>query len=193
VALAHRRLTLEEFLQLPEEKPALEYVGGIVRQKMSPKLRHSVLQTKLAQYINAVAEPSHVGLAMTEARATYAGESTVPDVSIYRWERIPHDAAGELLDDSRIPPDIAIEIVSPGQSVNELIRRCRWYVSNGVEIALLVDASDRSVLAFRPGGGIDEWKDADRIDIGAVVPGFELTAEELFGTLRIGAPSQPDE
>jgi Uma2 family endonuclease len=44
MAVASSRLTLDEFLKLPEEEPALEYVNGVVSQKVSPKGRHSSLQ-----------------------------------------------------------------------------------------------------------------------------------------------------
>src|SRR5437660_1249822 len=52
---------------------------------------------------------------------------------------------------SEEPPDIAIEIVSPQQSVNRLVRRCIRFNEDGVRIALLVDPRDESVMDFRSG------------------------------------------
>jgi Uma2 family endonuclease len=86
-----------------------------------------------------------------------------------------------------IAPDIAIEIASPGQSVKKLLRRCRWYVSNGVEIVLLVDPADRSVRAFLPTGAVQEWHGADPIDISPIVPDLDLTVEQLFQSLQLGS------
>ena len=43
MTLTDTRMTLTEFLALPEEKPALEYENGEVTQKVSPKGRHSAL------------------------------------------------------------------------------------------------------------------------------------------------------
>jgi Uma2 family endonuclease len=105
-------------------------------------------------------------------------------VAVYRWDRIPRDVRGELEDDVLEPPDIAIEIVSPGQSVNALVRRCLWYVANRVQVALLVDPVDKSVLAFRPNGRVSVWHGTDRIDLSEVLPDFVLTVEELFTSLR---------
>lgn len=45
-------ITLEEFLQLPETKPAREYINGEIIQKPMPKGRHSRLQGKLCAAIN---------------------------------------------------------------------------------------------------------------------------------------------
>ena len=44
MAITERRLTLEQFLKLPEEEPALEYVDGAATPKMSPKGPHGALQ-----------------------------------------------------------------------------------------------------------------------------------------------------
>jgi Uma2 family endonuclease len=177
-------MTLEEFLQLPETKPALEFIDGEVRQKVSPKMRHSVLQASLAGRINAVALPARVAVAGSEARAIIGGQGFVPDVSVYAWDRIPRDENGEITDDSPIAPDVAVEILSPGQSPNEQFRRCLGFVSNGVQIALLIDPDDRSVLAFFSGGNTQVWRGNDRIDLDQVVPGFEMTVDELFAPLR---------
>ena len=185
MVIARQRMTLAEFLALPEEEPALEFADGEITRKVSPKGQHSRLQVSLVQRFNQFAEPRRLALAFSELRATFAGASPVPDVAVYRWERIPVDEQGEIVNDFHEPPDLAIEIVSPEQSVNALVRRCLWYVANGVAVALLVDPADRSVLLFRPGQVPRPLRGPDPIDLGEILPGFELTAEDLFGSLRL--------
>jgi hypothetical protein len=63
------------------------------------------------------------------------------------------------------------------------VRRCLWYVANGVEVALLVDPADESVLAFRPNRQASAWRASDRIDLGEILPDFELIVEQLFASL----------
>jgi Uma2 family endonuclease len=108
MAITPQAMTLDEFLQLAEVKPALEYHDGIVTQKMAPKGWHSVLQVELAEWINRTARRSRSARALTELRTTFAGASHVPDVVVYRAERIPRDAAGQVLNDVFAPPDVAI-------------------------------------------------------------------------------------
>jgi Uma2 family endonuclease len=184
MTVASTRLTLEEFLKLPEEEPALEFMDGAVTQKVSPKARHSALQAELIERLNQGARPGKVARSFPELRTTFAGASRVPDVAVYRWDRIPRDETGQIEDDFLEPPDIAIEIASPEQSVNALVRCCLWYVANGVQIALLVDPADESVLAFRPDSQASAWRASDRIDLREVLPDFELTVEQLFASLR---------
>ena len=96
-----------------------------------------------------------------------------------------HDGYEALRRVAEEPPDLVVEIVSPEQSTNALVRRCLWYVANGVGIALLVDPSDRSVILFRPGSTPIGLSGEDRIDLGDLLPGLELTVQQLFDTLKV--------
>jgi Uma2 family endonuclease len=185
MVLARRHLTLEEFLALPEEEPALEYFEGRITQKMSPKARHSLLQGALVEYFNPLGRPRKIALAFPELRTTYAGASFVPDVAVFRWARIPIDVDGEVADEIFLPPDVAVEVVSPRQSRPRLRQRCRWYVENGVSLALLIDPRHHAVTRFEPGQPERLLRGADVIDCSAIVPGALLTVDELFACLRL--------
>jgi Uma2 family endonuclease len=185
MAVAPRPLALEQFLELPEKKPALEYADGLVTQKVSPKGKHSRLQVELTECLDQAGRRNRLALAFTELRTTFAGVSRVPDIAVYRWERIPVDDSGEVAHDFREPPEIGVEIASPEQSGNAPVRRCLWYVSHGVNLSLLVDPSDRSVIAFRPDRVPEVWRGSDRIDVDELLPDLELTVEELFASLHM--------
>jgi Uma2 family endonuclease len=185
MAVAPARLTLEEFLQLAEEEPPLEFADGVVTQKVSPQARHSTLQLELIKRLDRVAEINKAARVFPELRVTFAGVSRVPDISVYRRDRLPRDANGLIAENFTEPPDVAIEIVSPGQSVNALVRRCTWYVSHGVQVALLVDPADQSVLAFQPNQQPTAWGNSERIDLSEELPAFTLTVEELFAPLYL--------
>lgn len=184
MAVAQTQMTVEEFLQLPEENPALEFEDGAVSQKVSPKTSHSRLQTFLASFMNETAESEEIGFAMSELRATFSGRSYVPDITMIRWDITPFKENGEFAEDIFVPPTIAVEIVSPTQSVTALLRRCLWFVDNGVEIALLIDPEDRSVIQFHPGQKPVVLAGDDPITLDGVLDNFALTVNELFARLR---------
>src|SRR5438132_11511945 len=103
MAITERRLTLDEFLALPEEEPALELEpDGTVTQKVSPKGQHSTLQSALLKLFDAFAEPKKLAKAFPELRFAIGRASNVPDVAVYLWNRIPRDAHGEV---SNEPPE----------------------------------------------------------------------------------------
>ncbi|MDP8922621.1 MAG: Uma2 family endonuclease [Chloroflexota bacterium] len=193
MAIAHRRrrspvgqaMSLEQFLELPERKPYLEYEDGVVTQKVSPKGKHSRLQWVLSSFINRLTEPTKLALAFPELRTRFGGRSVVPDVAVYRWGKIPRGPDGEVANDFTTPPDVAIEILSPRQNVTRLVARCVWYVADGVQAALLVDEKDRIVLAFRPDRPPLALRGGDRIPLGDLLPGLDLTVRQVFDTLKL--------
>ena len=65
-----------------------------------------------------------------------------------------------------------------------MVALCRWYVEHGVGVALLVDPQDRSVRVFRRDAESGPLHGADRVELGDVLPGFELGVEELFAALQ---------
>jgi Uma2 family endonuclease len=185
VAIARNTTTLQEFLRRPEEWPPLELFEGTVTQKMAPSGDHCGVETHFAMWINQFAIPRKLAHALVEYRLNVAGTSLVPDISVYRWDRVPSDERGDLAHHAYLTPDIAIEIVSVGQAIDDLVDRCRWFVENGSSIALLINPRARWVRVFRPGGvELGPLRGADRIDLDDVLPGFELTVDGLFLALR---------
>ena len=174
-----QRMTLEEFLALPEEKPALEYADGVVIQKMAPTPDHIELQAIIRAAFNTVAEPQELGRTFADIRFQIAGLAQVPDVGFYRLDRL-QILPGPRYAPNQGVPDISIEIVSPGQSVTSLIRKCQQYLALGSQIALIVDPDDESVLAFRSGQPIRVLQGDDRIDVDELLPGLTLTVKAMF-------------
>ena len=107
----------------------------------------------------------------------------MPDLIVYRRDRIPRDADGQIAQDFTVPPDVAVEIFSPGQSRPKQIERCRWYVENGVRLAVFADPSRRTVRLFRSDAETGDLRGVDVLDLSDVLPGFTLTVDELFAPL----------
>lgn len=183
MALARQRLTLEAFLRIPEQEPALEYWRGEVTQKMSPLGPHGSLQYGFAERIGANHSLRPIVRVFTETRVVFDGVTTVPDVVIYRRERVPRDARGQVAEYFTTPPDLAVEIISPGQVRARLLARCRWYVAHGVRLALFADPRRRVVRLFRPDAESGDLRGADLIDLTDVLPGFTLSVDAFFAPL----------
>ena len=186
MALPREQLTLEEFLQLPEEEPALEFEEGRVTQKVAAGGRHSCLQPHLAQLVDQATPTKPGTIAFVELRTTYGGRSYVPYIAAYQRERVPVDETGEVADDFREPPDLVAEIISPDENVTRLLRRCLWYVAHGVRVALLRDPADDSILVFRPNQNPLSLDEDEELDLGDVMPGLKLRVSDVFGVLKIG-------
>ena len=141
--------SLQEFLQQPETKPASEYIDGEILQKPKPKGRHSRLQGKLCAIINQVAEDAKVAYAFPELRCSFGQRSIVPDVSVFRWERIPFTAEGNVPDHFNLSPDWTIEILSPEQRTNRVLGNILYCLEHGSDLGWLIDPDDISILVLQ--------------------------------------------
>ena len=175
-------MSLDEFLALPEEETSLEYDDGLVTQKMAPQADHGTLQYQIAKRLDLAGETRRLGKVFTETRFVTPRWSPVPDVSFYQRARIRLTSRDEI-GDFHIPPDIAVEIVSPSQSVGELLRKCLRYADLGVAVSLVVDRADRTVYDIRPGEPLRVLREDDPIDLEPVLPGLDLTVRALFGSI----------
>jgi Uma2 family endonuclease len=193
MAVAHTGLTLEEFLRLPEEKPALEYLDGVVSQKMAPSGPHSRLQAELAFRFMTYLHLNPIAQVYTELRVRWHGEaSLVPDLSVYRSGRIPTSADGQMADEFWVPPDIAIEIASPDQSVPEMTRRANTLLARGVPVVMVVEPRQVQVRVARLGHPITTYRHDDVVAFEDVLPGFSFAVRDLFATLQVRRPGQGD-
>jgi len=137
---------LEEFLELPETKPALEFIRGEIDQKLMPQGEHSRLQGKLCEVINQVVESKKLAYAFPELRCTFGGNSIVPDVAVFRWDRIPRQPSGRVANRFNIPPDWSIEILSPDQSQTKVLGNLLHGSEHGTELGWLIDPEEESIL-----------------------------------------------
>ena len=178
-------ITLEEFLKLPETKPAGEYINGEIIQKPMPKGRHSRLQGKLCAAINQAAESQRIAYAFPELRCSFADRSIVPDVAIFLWQRISFTPTGEVPDNFELPPDWAIEILSPEQKANKVIGNVLYCLNHGTRLGWFVDPDDLSILVFLPNQQPILLQGREFLP---VLPEIELalTVEHVFSWLKMG-------
>ena len=177
-------LTLEEFLALPETKPASEYINGVTEQKPMPQGKHSTLQIELASAINQAGKTRKLAYAFTELRCTFAGRSIVPDIAVFEWQRIPVDKDGQIANRFKIAPDWTIEILSPEQSTNKVIRKILFCLKNGTKLGYLIDTDDKSVTVFQPDRLPEVKEKQDRLPVLKVLQDCKLIVEDVFNWLN---------
>lgn len=178
-------LTLEEFLQLPETEPASEFIDGQIIRKPMPGGKHSTIQGDLGSGINLALKPQHIARAYSELRCTFGNRSIVPDVSVFRWERIPRDESGKVLNVFPIPPDWIIEILSPDQNQTKVVRNILYSLEHGTEMGWLIDPEEELVFVYSGNRTIALLEEkSDRLPVPDFAEAFSLTVGELFGWLE---------
>lgn len=180
-----KTLTLEEFLKLPETKPASEFIAGKIIQKPMPQGKHSTLQLDLGADINLALKPQHIARAYPELRCTFGGRSIVPDVAVFTWERIPRDQNGEVSNIFPIAPDWTIEILSPDQSQTKVVRNILHCLANGTQMGWLIDPDEKLVFVYFANRTIAVFEtDNDILPVPPFAESFSLTIGKLFSWLN---------
>ncbi len=177
-------LTLNDFLALPETTPASEFVDGKISQKVMPKGKHSRLQLKLCNTINAVTEAVQIAYAFPELRCSFDTRSIVPDIAVFYWQNIDLDTNGEPFDNVIRPPDWTIEILSPDQSPNRVVDNIVYCLQHGCSLGWLIDPADRSVAVYQP-NQLPSFYEGDAT---LTVPDsidLDITSTQLFNLLRM--------
>ncbi|AFZ44703.1 protein of unknown function DUF820 [Halothece sp. PCC 7418] len=183
VQLPDKTITLEEFLKHRETKPASEYINGQIIQKPRQQGKHSTLQIELASAINQVGKAKKLAYAFTELRCTFAGHSIVPDIAVFEWQRIPLDENGQIIDRFEIVPDWIVEILSPEQSTNRVIRKIVFCLKNGTKLGYLIDADDQSITVFQPDRLPEVKEKQDVLPVLDALQDWQITVEDVFNYL----------
>ncbi len=180
-----KETTLQEFLALPETKPASEFINGQITQKPVPKLPHSTLQIQIASLINRMAQPQKLAFAFPALRCTFAGMSIVPDIVVLRWQNIPFQADGSVADEFNAIPDWLIEIVSPSQSPLAVMNKMGTAITSGVELGWLILPHKKTILVYT-GDDIPEMKQGrDQLPVLSVISDWQITADEILQLLSL--------
>jgi Uma2 family endonuclease len=177
-------ITLADFLKLPETKPASEFIDGQIIQKPMPQGKHSTVQGDLVSAINTVLKTNRIARAYPELRCTFGGRSTVPDVTVFSWERIPRDDDGKVANVFALAPDWTIEILSPEQSQTKVVRNILHCLSNGTQMGWLIDPEEELVFVYLADRTISVYEEkTDSIPVPDFATSFQLTVDRLFSWL----------
>ena len=182
------RISLEEFLLLPETKSASEYVDGKIYQKDMPQGKHSTLQTRFGNRINQVGEPQKLAFAFSELRCTFGGRSIVPDIAVFEWSRILLNAKGEVENKFEIVPDWTVEILSPDQNPTRVINNILFCLNHNAKLGWLIDPEEKLVLVFKPQQQPEAKENQDILPVLDVLSDLQLSADDLFALLSFDRP-----
>jgi len=177
------KLTLNDFLKLPETKPASEYIDGKIQHKPMSKGKHSIIQALLVATINQVSNKKcH---AFTELRCTFAGRSLIPDICVFNWQRIPLDPKGEIENDFMSQSDWTIEILSPDQSSIRVIDNILFCLDHGSELGWLIDPQELIIMTFLPKQQPQIKQGDEQLPVLSSLDNWQITVQDIFSFLSL--------
>ncbi|HAC62639.1 MAG TPA: hypothetical protein DCF68_03645, partial [Cyanothece sp. UBA12306] len=136
------------------------------------------------EIINSVAKSSKIAYAFPELRCVFGGNAIVPDVTVFRWERIPRTSSGRIANRFEIAPDWSIEILSPDQSLTKVLANLLHCSQYGTELGWLIDPHEETILVAFPEQKIQLFKGDKSLPILPEI-NLQLTVNQVFSWLSI--------
>ena len=175
------RLTVMDYLKKPESMRPTELVYGFVREPPAPRYGHQSLLTHLGALLDLHVRERQLGqvcvspvdIVLDEA----AGLVVQPDLVFVGRERLAF-----VRDRVFGPPDLAIEILSPGTAKRDRTTKLGWYRQYGVRECWLVDAVKHALEVFELQAGAETRQTfADAAILRSVVlPEWAIPVREIF-------------
>ena len=177
-----RLVTLAEFAALPKH-PRYELVKGKLVEQMSASREHEKAVVLVSHYIVGHVLANRLGEVYGSNRAFVTGPdspatSRLPDVSFVSNARLNQPELHGMLYDGA--PDLAIEVVSPGNSAAEIARKVAEYLAAGSKAVWVIDLARRMLTVHLPDAAPQTLTERDSVDGGDYLPGFACAVADLL-------------
>lgn len=174
-----KNLTVEEFWALPEGETNYELVDGRAIPKVSPKFSHSFLQGALLRLIYPWSKGRGKLGAELSVILKRNGRDWIPtpDVTYVSIDRLPKNWSVKTA--CPVPCDLAIEIISLGQTRTEFEEKSRDYLNAGVLRVWVIDPEVVDIAVYCPDGTLKFYIGDTKI-VDDLFPGLELSTQLIF-------------
>jgi Uma2 family endonuclease len=176
-------ITAEELLRMPDDGRRYELVQGELRTMAPAGHPHGRIAMRIAWPLAQHVEERGLG-------NVYAAETgfllarnpdtvRAPDAAFVRRERL--EEVGETEGYWPGAPDLAVEVVSPGDAYTEVEGKVAEWLRAGTQMVIVVDPSNRTVKVHRSLTDVAALTEDHVIDGADVVQGWRLPVRRLFG------------
>jgi Uma2 family endonuclease len=172
-------MSAAEFAQLPKFARKYELIQGVII--VSPAgLKHDNIAAKLIMRIGMYLLTNPIG----EFYATSAGFQITPNVvlspdgAFVSQERL----AGKPSPEGFAPygPDLAIEVISPSDSANDIAEKVELYLDHGTQLVWVINPRLQNAMVYRPDGSGNRIQPSDELKGENVLPGFICKLSDIL-------------
>ncbi len=173
--------TDEEFMALPDDGGRYELVNEEVVDIGNSGMEHGNIGTFLGGAIEFHARAQKLGVTCDSSTAfkMKSGNKRSPDLAFVSKIR--------LTGIKRLPkgffegaPDLAVEVISPSNTFEELHYKIVEYFENGCRLVWVIHPDEQTVLVYYQSQPDRLLKITDILDSENVIPGFKLPVADLF-------------
>jgi Uma2 family endonuclease len=173
--------TERDVLLINERKERLcELVDGVLVEK-AMGTKEGLLGAWLVHLLWGYLERHPIGIALggDGMLRLFPGLVRVPDVSFISKKRL---SRGKLPDEAiaSLGPDLAVEVVSEGNTKKEIERKLGEYFASGTRLAWVIHPKTETVDVYTSPSQKKTLRQGQTLTGGDVLPGFRVTLRRLF-------------
>jgi Uma2 family endonuclease len=174
-------MTAEDLLAMPKDDLFHELLRGELITMAPAGFDHGDIGSELLSRLRPFVKASELGVVVGPDTGYVLSRSPdtvrAPDVSFVQSSRMPSQRPAGYFPGA---PDLAVEVLSPRDTVQEMEDKVDEYLSAGTQLVWVVNPRRQTVSVYRKDGTIAILRRDDRLDGESVVPGFALSLAELF-------------
>ena len=168
-------MTLEEFLESDLE--GYEYIKGELIPVPPTSIEHGDISMNLISLLNSYVRENQLGRIYIPDTGFRVGERVLmPDIAFLSNEHIPEDRSKA----SPVPPDLAVEVVSPTDIFHRVEEKAFAYLEAGTQLVWVLKPLSKTVTVYRSETDITLLTRNDTLTGENVVKGFSCQVAELF-------------
>lgn len=180
MAVTEKHLTEEQFMRMPDDGRKYEFVDGEAKE-VPTGARHEDIGMNLTDLLLGAGARKHGRLLGSSAGFRMVdGNIRSPDISYVSRERLPGGVAPvEMLDGA---PDLAVEILSPGEDRADSFRKIIEYFDSGARMVWVIQPAMKTVTVYTSLDDVNTYGPDDEITGGDLLPDFRCRVSQIFAT-----------
>lgn len=157
-----------------------EIVYGEMRERTMPNPQHGRIQAIIAAKLYIYTEQTNSGVVYTETNFEFAKNLTrVPDIAFISFENFPKEGE-EKGSRWHIPPDLAIEVISPTDIYEDVLEKITEYFTFGVKQVWIISPENKTLTVYHSLKQISVFGKEDELICQDILPNFRLQLSEIF-------------
>ncbi len=175
-------VTADQLLAMPDDGYRYELVEGEIKKMTPAGWKHGAIGGLLQGWLARHVEQHGLGrIFLAETGFLIARDpDTVraPDIAFIHKDHLP----AENPEDAFWPgaPDLAVEVISPGDTFKEVDEKVRAWLGAGAMMVWVVNPNGRNVTVYRSTTDVKTLTENDELDGRDVVPGFRRRVGDIF-------------
>ena len=168
-------MTVEEFLKSDLE--GYEYVKGELVPMPPTSVEHGDISADLFWFLSSHVRENKLGRVYMSDTGFRVGERVLmPDIAFVVTDRLPTDRSKAF----PVPPDLAIEVVSPTDTLHRVEEKAFAYLEAGTQLVWVLKPRSKTVTVYRSETDITLLTRNDTLTGEEVVKGFSCQVAKLF-------------